>query len=160
MLIALWSDRHHLAIGGRLDVYPYLTFTVPQFRLPLLSSAMQQTPHTWNALLYGLIAHILFPCLFSLKNEAQILTQCSCQGIERLDHFELLKYWKLWNFLCPRKHGEVISAIIDPEHLSLRWIIDINVRICFPLDHWWIETRSGKSPEWYIDFKCNPWAFR
>lgn len=92
MLIALWSDCHHLAIVSRLDVYPDLILTVPQCPLPLLSSTMPQTPHTLNALLNGLIAHILFPCLFSLKDEAQILTQCSCQCIERLYLFELLKY--------------------------------------------------------------------
>lgn len=51
MLIALWSDSHHVAIVIRLDVYPDLILTVPQCPLPLLSSTMQQTPHTLNALL-------------------------------------------------------------------------------------------------------------
>lgn len=150
MLIAFWSDSHHLAIVSRLDVYPDLILTVPQCSLLLLSSTMQQTPHTLNALLNGLIAHILFPCLFSLKDEAQILTQCSCQCIERLDLFELLKYWKLWNYLCPRKHGELISAIIDPRHLSSRWIIDITVRICFPLDHWWLDQDRKSYITWMM----------
>lgn len=100
------------------------------------------------------------PCLLGLKDEPQIFNSVLISIHWNIGPLRIIEILKIVNFLCSRKHDELISVSIDPGHLSLRCIIDIIVGICFPLDRLWIKTRSHISPEWYLDFKGNSWAFR